>query len=157
MEKKQALKLYIVLSRAYHAVAEADKRKIREYGLSPSEFAAMELLYHRGPQPVQKIAAGVLLTSGSMTYVITQLEKKNLIRRTLSGEDRRVYLVDLTGEGRKKMDAVFPVHERFITELFGSLSDEKAALVTGQLKRLGKSITQNQNEKEHIHDQNDRP
>lgn len=141
MNTNQALKLYVVLSRAYHAVAQADKRKIQEYGLSPSEFAAMEVLYHKGPQPVQKIASKVLLTSGSMTYVVTQLEKKNMVRRTLSKNDRRVCHIALTEEGIEKMKAVFPAHEKHIAGLFESLSGEEAALVTEQLKRIGKSIS----------------
>lgn len=150
MVTKQALKLYVVLSRTYHAVAQADKRKIREYGLSPSEFAAMELLYHKGPQPVQKIASKVLLTSGSMTYVVTQLEKKNMIRRTGSEKDRRVCHIALTGEGTEKMKAVFPAHENYIAGLFESLSGEEAALVTEQLKRIGKSVSQKPDKKESI-------
>ena len=37
-----------------------------------------------------------------MTYIIDKLEKKELIYRTPSKEDRRVILIDLTEEGYNK-------------------------------------------------------
>lgn len=140
LNSKQALKLYIVLSRAYNTVAEADKKEIRKYGISPSEFATLELLYHKGPQPVQQIAAKVLLTSGSMTYVVTQLQKKGLIERTVCEDDRRIFYVTLTDAGNTLISDIFPSHEAAIAQMFHALTDEDAQALITHLKRLGKSI-----------------
>ena len=54
-EIKQSLKLFIVLSRAYRAVNENVNKLIHTYGLNPTEFAVLELLYHKGDQPLQQI------------------------------------------------------------------------------------------------------
>lgn len=140
MDSKRALKLYIVLSRAYRAAAEADKKHIREYGLSPSEFAALELLYHKGGQPIQRIAEKVLLTSGSMTYVITQLEQKGHVRRVVCETDRRMIYAELTEAGNALIGGIFPEHELFLSELMQGLPDEDADALTLLLKTLGKSI-----------------
>ena len=75
----QSLKLFIVLSRAYRAVNEHVNKRIQRYGLNPTEFAVLELLYHKGDQPLQQIGGKILLASGSMTYVIDKLEKKKYI------------------------------------------------------------------------------
>lgn len=136
------LKLYIVLSRAYHAVAEADTRQIRTYGLSPSEFAAMELLYHKGPQPIQRIASKVLLTSGSMTYVVSQLEKKGLVTRSSCETDRRVFYAALTERGADLIRKVFPTHEAFLRDLLDVPTDEEAQGLIDCLRRLGKAVAE---------------
>lgn len=75
-EIKQSLKLYIVLSRANKAINEVTNQFFHEKGLNPTEFAVLELLYHKGRQPLQQIGNKILLASGSITYVIDKLEKE---------------------------------------------------------------------------------
>src|SRR5690606_40391428 len=71
-----------------------------QYGLNLTEFGVLELLYHKGPQPIQVIGKKVLLASSSITYVIDKLEEKELIVRESCPRDRRVIHVRLT-EDRK--------------------------------------------------------
>lgn len=73
---KQSLKLYIVLSRALKAINETTHQLFQDNGLNPTEFAVLELLYHKGRQPLQQIGNKILLASGSITYVIDKLEKE---------------------------------------------------------------------------------
>ena len=74
----QSLKLFIVLSRAYKAVNEQVSKSIQTNGLNPTEFAVLELLYHKGDQPLQQIGGKILLANGSITYVVDKLEQKGL-------------------------------------------------------------------------------
>ncbi len=78
----QSLKLYIVLSRAYKAVNEHVNKFITANGLNPTEFAVLELLYHKGDQPLQQIGGKILLASGSITYVVDKLEQKGLLKKS---------------------------------------------------------------------------
>ena len=100
----QSLKLFIVLSRAYRAVNEHVNKRIQRYGLNPTEFAVLELLFHKGDQPLQQIGGKILLASGSMTYVIDKLEKKEYIRRVACAEDRRVTFAQITEKGKKLLN-----------------------------------------------------
>lgn len=87
LSKKQdpSLKLFVVLSKAYRAVSDQVAKDIRSHGLNTTDFAVMELLYHQGEQPLQKIGDKILLASGSITYVVDKLEKKRLSKtKTLS-------------------------------------------------------------------------
>ena len=140
MDKELALKLYTVLSKAYRTVSDADKRQIKSYGLSSSEFAVLELLFHKGRQPIQQLAAKILLTSGSMTYVVTQLEKKGLIRREVCETDRRVYYAELTDEGSERIREIFPVHEAFMADLMSRMPDQDGLNLIELLKLLGHGI-----------------
>ena len=44
----RALKLFIVLSRSCKVILDEAHKLIDQYGLNPTEFAVLELLYHKG-------------------------------------------------------------------------------------------------------------
>ncbi|MFC4322091.1 MarR family winged helix-turn-helix transcriptional regulator [Litchfieldia salsa] len=135
-----ALKLFIVLSRANRSIADLVEQDIRRYNLNPTEFAVLELLFHKGDQPIQHIGKKVLLASGSITYVVDKLEKKNLIQRISCPKDRRVTYASITEEGTNLMEEVFPKHEEEITRLFSSLESDEKQLMINMLKKIGLQI-----------------
>ncbi|WP_102271649.1 MarR family winged helix-turn-helix transcriptional regulator [Cytobacillus massiliigabonensis] len=135
----QSLKLFIVLSRAYRAVNENVNKLIQTYGLNPTEFAVMELLYHKGDQPLQQIGGKILLASGSITYVVDKLEQKGLLKRVACPKDRRVTYAQITEKGKSFIEDVFPDHAKQIDTLMSELSkNEKESAIT-ILKKLGLS------------------
>ena len=133
----QSLKLFIVLSRAYRAINEHVNKRIQRYGLNPTEFAVLELLFHKGDQPLQQIGGKILLASGSMTYVIDKLEKKDYIRRVACAEDRRVTFAQITEKGKKLIEQVFPAHQNEIDRIMSVLSDEEKDMAIELLKKIG--------------------
>ncbi len=104
----KSLKLLVVMLRASQTVSEQVKKDMLEYGVNPTEFAVLELLYSRGNQPIQKIGDKILLASSSLTYVVDKLEKKELVERIDCPEDRRIRYASITDKGRDFMDQVFP-------------------------------------------------
>ncbi|HEY4549401.1 MAG TPA: MarR family transcriptional regulator [Bacillus sp. (in: firmicutes)] len=136
----QSLKLFIVLSRAYRAVNEHVNKRIQRYGLNPTEFAVLELLFHKGDQPLQQIGGKILLASGSMTYVIDKLEKKEYIRRVACADDRRVTFAQITEKGKKLIEQVFPAHHNEIDRIMSVLSEEEKDTAIELLKRIGLSV-----------------
>ena len=105
--QQQALRLFVILSRCCNAVTEHTRLDIERHGLSGSEFAVLELLYHKGPLPLGALADRILITTGSMTYVIDHLVKKGLVQRVHCPNDRRVRYGDLTDAGRSVIAAIF--------------------------------------------------
>lgn len=140
MNSKLNLKLFVVLCRTFATVSDVAKKDIKTYGLSLSEFGVMELLYHRGPQTVQDIGRKVLLTSGSMTYVVDQLVKKGMVSRKSCESDRRITYVDICDKGRVLLDEIFPLHERRIAEIFSLLTEEEIISLTESLKRISSEV-----------------
>ena len=135
-----SLKLLIVLSRAFHKVAERIKEDIRSHNLNTTEFAVLELLYHKGDQPIQQIGKKILLSSGSITYVIDKLEEKNLVSRKNCPKDRRVIYATITDEGKRLMDVDFPEHKKAVHHIFRVLSPEEKQVLISLLKKLGFSL-----------------
>jgi MarR family 2-MHQ and catechol resistance regulon transcriptional repressor len=133
----QSLKLFIVLSRAYKAINEHVNKAIQATGLNPTEFAVLELLYHKGDQPMQQIGGKILLASGSITYVVDKLEQKGYLRRIACPKDRRVTYAQITEEGKKFIKEIFPAHADQIHQLMSSLADSEKEEAIGLLKKLG--------------------
>ena len=133
----QSLKLYIVLSRAYKAINEHVNRGIQANGLNPTEFAVLELLYHKGDQPMQQIGGKILLASGSITYVVDKLEQKGLLRRIACPKDRRVTYAQITEAGKEFIQEIFPAHAEQIHHLMSSLTDIEKEEAINLLKKLG--------------------
>lgn len=139
-QQDQSLKLYIVLSRAFRAINEHVNKQIQRYGLNPTEFAVLELLYHKGDQPLQQIGGKILLASGSMTYVIDKLENKEYIVRVACPSDRRVTFAQITPKGKKLIEQVFPSHRNEIDRMISVLSEEEKEIGIELLKKLGLSV-----------------
>ena len=139
-QSTSALKLFIVLSRAHKVIHESTNQFFQENGLNPTEFAVLELLYHKGKQPLQQIGNKILLASGSITYVVDKLEGRGYVKRVSSPTDRRVTYAEISPEGSKFMDELFPRHEEQLVSLMGVLSEEEKEDTIELLKKLGLSI-----------------
>ncbi|MFC6232397.1 MarR family winged helix-turn-helix transcriptional regulator [Paenibacillus allorhizosphaerae] len=138
ISKNDALDLYIALSRAGQWVNAHADRDIRQHGLNRTEFGVLELLYHKGAQPIQQIGGKVLMSSGNITYVVDKLEQKKLAVRKASTEDRRLIFAEITEQGRQFIENVFPKHTEVIEQAMNGLSPEEKRTASQLLKKLGK-------------------
>lgn len=143
ISKNTALDLYIALSRAQQWVNAHADRDIKKLGLNRTEFGVLELLYHKGPQPLQRIGTKVLMSSGNITYVVDKLEKKNLVCRKASSSDRRLIYAEITDKGTKFIKDVFPHHISVIENALKGLSEEEQKIACQMLKKMGLYAQQN--------------
>ena len=83
-----------------------------------------------------ELISSMMLTSGAMTNRLDKLEKKGLIAREHSKEDRRSVSVQLTSKGFELIDALIEQHLQAQHELMGSLTRDERAQVNQALKLL---------------------
>lgn len=112
-DENLSLKLFVILSRAAQSITKRIEEDIKSYGLNPTEFVVLELLYNKGDQPIQKIGDKILLASSSITYA------------------------SITPEGIELMDTIFPKHKQAIRQIFGGLDSGEKKVMIEQLKKLG--------------------
>ncbi|KQX60714.1 MULTISPECIES: MarR family winged helix-turn-helix transcriptional regulator [unclassified Paenibacillus] len=137
-QRNESLDLYIALSRASEWVNAHGDRDIRNYGLNRTEFGVLELLYHKGAQPIQQIGGKVLMSSGNITYVVDKLEKKEFVKRKTSTEDRRLIFAEITEKGKQFIEEVFPKHTEVIEKAVAGLTAEEKKIASQLLKKLGR-------------------
>lgn len=135
--KEDYLKLTTVLFRTMQNVETVIKNDILSYQLNTSEFGTLELLYNRGPQPMQSMASRLLMANSSMTYVIDKLEKKEMIVRRQDEDDKRIVMVELTEKGKAFFDAIFPNHVETLKKIYQELTEEELKFLIKTLKKVG--------------------
>jgi DNA-binding MarR family transcriptional regulator len=130
------LKTLIALSRSTQRVHKREHKTIKEGGLTVSQFAVLEILYHKGDLIISEILEKALATGGNMTVVIDNLVKEDLVRRCSDPKDRRVNLISITDKGRKLISDIFPKHVDNINEIFSVLTTEEKNTLINILKKL---------------------
>lgn len=83
-------------------------RALKRHGLKHWEYDVLSMLRRQGEPfelPATDIAESALLSSGATTTRIDGLERRGLVGRRRSSEDRRSVLVRLTPAGREIVDA----------------------------------------------------
>jgi len=130
--------LWLILWKASRAIEKRDRESIKATGFDIlSDFAVLEVLLHKGPQPVNAIGRRVLLTSGSITAAVDRVEKKGYVERRHSSEDRRVVEVHLTEAGRAHITEAFGQHAEALEEIFSELSAEEKSTLYRLMKKVG--------------------
>jgi MarR family transcriptional regulator, 2-MHQ and catechol-resistance regulon repressor len=129
--------LWLILWKATRAVEQNALHSVSGLGLGRSDFAVLEILLHKGTQPINVIGKKVLLTSGSITTAIDRLEARKLVRRTPHPEDQRARLVELTKEGRSRIECAFRQHARDLEETVAVLTPQERLQLIQLLKKLG--------------------
>ncbi|HVZ16150.1 MAG TPA: MarR family transcriptional regulator [Terriglobales bacterium] len=135
--ERRALGAFINLMRAANTVQNASNQHLDKFGLTPSQFAVLEALYHVGPLCLSELAEKILRTSGNLTMVVDNLEKSGYVKRVQSTEDRRFTRVEITDSGRKLIASVFPEHAAQIADLMGRLSADEQDTLRDLCRKLG--------------------
>ena len=137
MELAKELKAVTVILRAAQSIQEVIRKDAASYGLNSTEFSVLELLYHNGDQPTQMIGKKVLISSGSITYVVDKLVNKEYVTRRACENDRRVTYAALTTSGTELMNEIFPKHAQLMNKVFDQLENNEIDETIELLKRIG--------------------
>lgn len=132
-----ALKLWVVLSRAFGAVSTRLGAGLAGTGLTDAEFGALEALYHKGPLLLGELQRSILVSSGGITYVVDRLERQGLVERRPCATDRRARYAALTPKGERLIGEIFPDHAESIRQALGGLTEEEKQQATLLLRKLG--------------------
>ena len=137
-EQRLALATYVRLMRAANAARAHASRQLEGTGLTLTQFAVLEALYHLGPLSLSDIAQKILTTGGNLTMVAGNLEKQGLAYRQRSPEDGRVQIVVLTAKGKALIRRIFPEHAAAIAEFMAALTHEQQEEFGRLCRRLKK-------------------
>ena len=131
-----SLDSFIKLMRAAESVAARVHQQLPAHNLTISQFGVLEALYHLGPMCQRQLAQKILKSSGNMTMVIDNLEKRNLVVRIRDVQDRRSFRIQLTPEGERLITAIFPDQAQKIAEAFAVLDQSEKRELARLCKKL---------------------
>jgi MarR family 2-MHQ and catechol resistance regulon transcriptional repressor len=131
--------LWLVIMKAHRTLQRLATRSIESSDVGLSDFAVMEMLLHKGPQPVNEIGRRIELTSGAITTAVDRLETRGIVTREAHENDRRARIVRLTARGKEQAVRVFAAHKTAMDMAASALSKAERATLIQLLKKLGTS------------------
>lgn len=135
--------LWLVMMKAHRTLGRLAIRSIESFEVGLSDFGVMEMLLHKGPQPVNEIGRRIGLTSGAITAAVDRLESCELVAREVHPTDRRARVVRLTAQGREQATKLFAGHKTAMDAAAGGLTKSERAMLIQLLKKLGAAAEAN--------------
>ena len=140
-----ATECYANLWRAADLLMELHNRQTFDaYQLSPSARQILATVEGAG-QPLEPsvIAERLLVTTGSMTSLLDNLEKRDLIRRQPHPDDRRKLLIDITPDAQAIVDELLPsLHARERDVMCAALTPNEQRSLLRSLAKLQQTALQ---------------
>jgi len=136
-KEARALGTYVKLMRAAESITARVHKHLSSVGLTVSQFGVLEAIFHLGPLSQRDLGRKILRSSGNITRVIDNLEKRRLVRRERDASDRRMFIVHLSGEGQKLIAKIFPAHAALITRELSVLKATDQKILGDLCKKVG--------------------
>jgi MarR family 2-MHQ and catechol resistance regulon transcriptional repressor len=86
---------------------------------------------------LSELGRKILRSGGNMTLVASNLEKRGLVRRDRSADDRRVMHMMLTAKGQRLIEAVWPKHVELLVQSMSVLGAAEQEELARLCKKLG--------------------
>lgn len=133
----RALNALINLARALDSLSAQLGVELGQAGLTPPQFGVLETIHHLGPLCQRELGRKLLRSGGNITVVVTNLEKRRLVRRERLAADRRMIRVHLTQRGRELIERLFPKHVASLVKQFSVLEPEEQETLRRLCRKLG--------------------
>jgi len=141
-EVRRALDTYIKLTRAAESVLDRTNAHLAVHKLTTTQFGVLEALYHLGTLSQVELARKLLKSTGNVTTVLQNLEKRALISRARDQDDQRYVQVSITPEGQRLLESILPAHFDGIVADLSILTAEEQETLACLCRKLG--LGQNQ-------------
>lgn len=131
--------IVVRLSRAHRFMQKAAEVSLGRVGLTYAEFKVLISL-NSGARSHGSLCRQLLTSTGAMTNRLDKLERAELVKRLPDPSDRRGVLLQLTGDGRQRLDKYIDVEARRELELLNALDDHEKDQLNALLRKLVGSL-----------------
>ncbi len=108
--------------------------------LTPGRFSLLMLLKHNPGINQTDLSRAVGLDKSTLTPALDQLERKGLIIRERTANDRRTYALSLSERGEALLADLTAKVERHEENIVAALSDAERAALLRLLKKISRSL-----------------
>jgi DNA-binding MarR family transcriptional regulator len=126
-----------LLGKAYQHVNQAAKQRLAAYGVTPVQFALLNVLWAEDGLSGADLGARLQLDSATITGVIDRVAHLGLIERRPDATDRRINRVQLTERGNALKTPLSHEIEVLNQDFFGRFSSDDASRLQVMLATLG--------------------
>ena len=117
-----------LLTTAQHKVFQVMSSRLQKFDVTPVQYGVMYCLWIEGKTKPKEIAAELKLENSTISGVLERMEKKELIERQVSKEDRRFIEVVLTEKGKALQNPILATVEEVNKEVGAEVEPEDNSL-----------------------------
>jgi len=129
-------KVLIALRRVIRATDLHSKYLTKTTGLTTPQILLLQTIQNKEQVTIGEIAEEISLSQATVTSILDRLEKKNLVFRERSTQDKRKVHAYLTEDGQNILsDAPKPLQDEFSNQ-FLSLQDWEQSMIVASLQRV---------------------
>ncbi|NJN16187.1 MAG: MarR family transcriptional regulator [Oscillochloris sp.] len=127
---------YRMIHDIYVLLDDGDRRVLREYDLSISQFSVLNTLDDNLGWRLTDVSSRLLIDKSTVTRIIDRLERAGLVRRDADPTDRRVQRVVLTDRGRLLRDQARRAQSESLVERLSILDTTEQQQLQDLLQKL---------------------
>ena len=140
MKSETGYDLVIQVLSAANVMVKESHRLFRPHGISEAQFNVLNVLGPAAAGLSQRELSDVLVVDRSnITGLLDRMEKSGWVQRADHPNDRRVYLVTLTSEGRKLWQKVLPEYVAAVRRVTAVVPETELKRALETLRRLEQS------------------
>jgi MarR family 2-MHQ and catechol resistance regulon transcriptional repressor len=141
---RPSVELLVNLVYTYDVIYTRLARELGRGGLSVAAFNVLMILSRSGREgcPMHELGELLLVSRANITGLVGCLERRGLVERAASREDRRVRLVRLTKAGERLLEKILPRHYSGVRAALEGVSDRSKADLSRLLTRLRRAALQ---------------
>ena len=141
------VKLMVVLNKLNYAFMNELSKNLEQLGIIPSAYPMLAHLNEAGRAKTQKLGEVSVITSGTITHIVNKLMQSGYVVKTQDEDDKRVYWIEITDEGRREFMRVHTEHMKYLDKLLGDFTEQDKQDFIERIKVFGKNIEKRRNEK----------
>jgi len=128
--------LGFLLGRCMNRIVDEIDVALAEYDVTAEQFGVLHAIYRGKATSPSELARLRYRHSAAITYTLDVLEKRKLLARKRSREDRRVITLQLTPAGTEVTRACIPRVVEAQNEVLRRVDREEYELLSGLLRRI---------------------
>lgn len=125
-----------LLTTAQHSVFLKMTEKLSAFDITPIQYAVLYCLWEKDGKSPKEIAERLKLENSTVSGILERMEKKGLIERRISKEDRRFIQVFATKKGASLEKDVLNAVEEVNEEVMSVFSENECETLKAHLKIL---------------------
>ncbi len=140
MEVEPDAPLGYVINKAALMLKNELGRRFKPYDITVEQWRLLNRLWERDGLTQKELAEQIFKDQPNTTRILDKLQKKGIIRREASPDDRRAFIVNLTDEGRILRERLLPIASKTGEDVFMGVSGEEQRLLKGLLNKICANI-----------------
>nr|WP_130861896.1 MarR family transcriptional regulator [Bacilliculturomica massiliensis] len=134
MELNQCINYLLTTSQ--HRVSQAMSARLSEFDITPVQYGVLYCLWVEKKKSPKEIAEILHLETSTISGILERMEKKGMLRRSISREDRRFIEIELTEKALALQEPVLDAVEEVNATVLADMSKEKQELFKSLLREI---------------------